>query len=705
MPKIARVRLPDGRVARFRVPDNATPEQIKAAVGKKMGGEKRGVTGFLNNAVSSLNQAAIGAVEGVHNVASAITDPIAGAVFGDEAVERVNRGRRQVVDTVERTMAPVANPVARTAGRIGGAIAVPLPKAGAIAAIPKVGKAAVRAIQGAIGGAGVREVDESAAAPASIGAAANVVAPPIISRIAQTAPVQAAVRGVGNALAPVVGIADDAAEAVLPRVNKMLGRQHTPLRGMPAPTPQHPLAPLGVDAQKRAARFKSLGVDNPTTGMVTRDPKAFSFERNAAKLEGVGDDLAQQMQQVETSLVNKGRTLVKRLGGSKSSEAVGRSAQGVLNAQREAEQKLTARLYEKVRATRGDEPVGDLKTFRDFMEESDMADNAIFDTMRESINRRLARITQGGSVTVKQAEELRKFIRGLGSNSEPSVREARRQLISALDDDVVEAVGDDAFKAARASAKAGFEKWKKTFAGKLADEGIAPELLTKRILGDGVRLSDVREVKQTLTASPEGRKAWLGLQARSIDDLLDKAVTGDGMLKGATLHRLFKGNEDKFRELLTPKDYRILRDLAEATRDVKEFPVGHSVNTSNTTIAAANLFGNAPRAIKTGWLKFLGRIVARAGAHAGATAVAGPAGNLAVESARAASGAVASTRAQEAAARELLKKVQMARSPETAAAAIREAQEAAASNPIVADALKKAGIKGVALGGVAASPQ
>lgn len=60
MPKIARVRLSDGRVARFRVPDDATPEQIKAVALKQMAPkqEERGALRRVDDFVRGVADAA-----------------------------------------------------------------------------------------------------------------------------------------------------------------------------------------------------------------------------------------------------------------------------------------------------------------------------------------------------------------------------------------------------------------------------------------------------------------------------------------------------------------------------------------------------------------------------------------------------------------------------------------------------------------------
>ncbi len=689
MPRIARIKLPDGRVARVSVPDDATDEQVmafvkgklsqrKPAVGKTVA-QKEGALNSLGAFLSTGNEMALGALRGLENITSSVTDPLLGMVFGQDKVREAGNSRQRRWDTVADAVTTHRNPAANTAGQIGAGMAVPLSKIGMI------GKLGNRAIQGALGGLAVRDSNQSAVPNALTGAVANAVLPPLIGRVVRSRPAQAAGRAVA----------------------KMAGRA-------PDQIPVDGLAALGPDAVERAARLKALGVERPTTGMVTRDPAAYSFEQNTARLTGVGDDLARQMREAEAALVSKGRSMVDDLGGAKGPEATGKGVEETLDAKRTEMQRLTGKIYEEVRETRGDESIGYLSSLRERMSDPDVVDNAVLDQMREGLVRRMTRlglVSDNGSmsqpITVRQAEELRKFIGGLGSSADPAVRMTRKNMIDALDDDVVEAVGDDAFKAARASARERFQEFSKTFPGKLADEKLAPELLTKRVLGDGVKLSDLRALRTSLTTGTDeqvvrGQAAWRDLQSQSVEDLLGKSIDADGNLVGTGLSREFNKSATKLKEVLDPADFAVMENLAAASRDVKAMPVGHSVNTSNSATTLANMFDNAPPAVKEGWGKLTAKLGLRAGAHAAAGAIAPVAGNIAVEAIRGGASAVASQRAQSELAEALVKRIQLAQSPEAAAAAIREAQEAAASSPVIADMLNRAGL-GRMIGGTAAA--
>ena len=681
---MADVRMPDGTIIR-NVPEGITRSQLMSRYGQTQAPKREGALNWISdNVLSPINEGLIGAGEGMYNAAAAVTDPIARLIVGGGAVKQAQGQRRKVVDAAESTVVSRSNPVARTAGRIGGALAIPLPGK-KLEEGGKLAKTAYRAMQGAIGGAAVREVDEDAVNPAAIGAATNVVLPPVISALARSGPGQAVAGAVQRAAAPVVNA-----------LGRLTGSVPAPIANV-----TRPLAPLGRKAEARAARLKASGVDEPTTGMVTRDPNTFAFERNTAPIQDVGDDLGMQIRNVEQSLVKKGRELVGKQGGSKGAEATGEAVQKALDAKRGEMQLVIGRLYDKVREDRGDEIVGTLDNLRELMSSPDVTDNATFDGMSDSLSRRMARINPEGSagVTVNQAEELRKFIRGVGSTADPAVRMMRSKLIDALDDDVVSVIGDDAFKTARASAKARFDEFSKTFAGRIADEGIAPERLTKRVLSETTSLDDLRAMRKSLLSGSDdqmarGKEAWQGLKAQALDDFLSRSMNDEGKVLGGQLSREFVKQSAKFRELLDPADYKELRRLVLASRDATVAPPGSAVNYSGTGPMLANLFQSAKPKVREGWIKFMAK-------HLTAGVVSFPAGNVALEvGTRAAASA-----AQQRAASALFRRVELARSPEATAKAIEQLRTAAKANPAAADLFERYGLagKGAARGGAAAA--
>jgi len=703
------VRLPDGTIVR-NVPEGTTRSQLMARVQKGAQPQRARGTGIgaVDQTLSSVNEFLIGFPQGLYNAAATVTDPLMRLVVGDKPVDQAQQQRQQATNAASRALVSRPSPAARTTGQIASTLLPAVQAIRAPAALakvaPRVAPVVTRAVQGAIGGAATRGDNSSGLPEAGVGAAANVFLPPLLARAATSRPGIALGRTVRNAAAPVINAMgqqmDNAADGILSRVNPALGLEYSP-----SAAPHAPLIPpiadpavrspvtvgdLGRDAAARAARFEAVGVKAPTTGMVTRDPRAWHFERETAKRAGVGDELLGQFQNVESDLINAGNSMIKRQGGSIGSEATGLSVQKALDAKRGEMQQATSALYKRVRDARGDTSAGTLGNLRAVLDDPEMMDNPVFDQMREGINRRLQRFGMAGTsgllrndavASLSQAEELRKMIGNLGASTEPAVKYMRGRLIDALDDDVVDAVGDDAFKAARASAKARFDEFSKTFAGKIADEGIPAERLTQRLFG-ATSLADLRALKQSLgtgTAEQQARgaEALSNLRAQALDDLFGSVVSPDNKLNGTALFNRFEKAADKYRELLDPAEYKTLRRIAMAARDATAEVPFSAVNNSNTASAAANLFTSQPEKDRSGLMGLFAK-------HLGGYAVGGPAANVGIMVADEALKRRASSQAADALARQ----VQMARSPAAAAQGAADARNAAETGQKLSDLLQ-----------------
>ena len=702
------VRLPDGTIVR-NVPEGTTRSQLMARVGKAQQPSRAQGSGIgpLDQTLSSVNEFLIGVPQGLYNAAATVTDPLMRLVVGDKAVGQAQQQRQNVTNAASRSLVSRPSPAARTTGQIAATLLPGVQAVRAPAALskfaPRAAPVVTRAIQGAIGGGATRGDNSSGLPEAGVGAAANVVLPPLLSRVATSRPGLAVGRTLRNAATPAINTLgqymDEAAEGVLSRVNPALGLEYKPA------VSQAPLLPpiadnavrapatlgdLGRGAAARSARFEAVGVKSPTTGMVTRDPRAWHFERETAKRAGVGDELLGQFQNVEADLINASNGMVKRHGGSIGSEATGLSVQKALDAKRSEMQQATSALYKHVREARGDASAGTLGNLRQVLDDPEMMDNPVFDQMREGINRRLQRFGMAGTsrllrndavASLSQAEELRKMIGNLGASTEPAVKYMRGRLIDALDDDVVDAVGDDAFKAARASAKARFDEFSKTFAGRIADEGVPAERLTQRLFG-ATSLADLRALKQSLgsgTAEQQARgvEALSHLRAQALDDLFGSVISPDSKLNGTALFNKFDKAADKYRELLEPAEYKTLRRIAMAARDATAEVPFSAVNNSNTASAAANLFTSLPEKDRSGLMGLFAK-------HLGGYAVGGPAANVGIMVADEALKRRASSQAADA----LAQKVQMARSPMAAAQGAASARHVAETGQKLSDLLQ-----------------
>jgi hypothetical protein len=699
-----RAQLADGTVLEF--PDGTADDVIDRTVKQHIAPSRvKGTIWPIDQTVSSVNEFLVGIPEGAMNLASTVTDTALRPFVGDEAVRQAQQQRKGAFDAASRALSPREAGGARTAGQI--AATLPLAKlkiaGGAAKALPRTMAIANRALQGAFGGAAVRDSGEGAGWNPAIGAAANVVLPPALGALANKIGTSRPAQWLADKVMPLASrglgavddLADDAYNRIAPRVGAKPLQRVNPavLARAKAPTVAPVKEALGRAAQARLDNFRKAGVKNPTTAMVTRDPRAWTFERETAKAAGTGDELLASFQSVSDDLDRAAQGMIAKRGAA-DPEMVGIGAQKVLDTKRDEMQKVTGALYKQVREKKGDAAAGTLQNLMDVMDDPDLLDNPKFSVMVDGVTKRLQRmgmtgqsglVRKGAVANISQAEGLRRLIGELGEGNDPTIRMMRKRMIDALDDSVVDAVGDDAFKMARASARARFEEFGKTFAGKLADSAIAPEQITSRILQKGVRNSDVRALKESfLNGTPDqvarGQEAWKGIGGQALTDIFAKARMADGTLSGARLSKEFTSAAPKLRVLLDPAEYKQIQRIVAAARDSTTAVPFSAVNNSNTSSAVANLFAPEAGGAPVG-RKLLGDLAK----HGAAFSLGGPTANVGLLVAEGAAKGMAQRKAAEAA----IRKVQMAKSPEAAAAAIKAMQAKASRDAAFRAAVKR----------------
>ncbi len=451
----------------------------------------------------------------------------------------------------------------------------------------------------------------------------------------------------------------------------------------------NPVAPLGRKAVVRDATMRRAGVQNPTTGMVTRDPRMWNFEQETAKLNGVGDDMQSALIGVEDDLRRSARGIVDRQGGAIGQEAMGKRANSVLADKSQALQDEVGALYTQVREQSGNARIPDLKNTRALSDHPIFADNDVFDGMVAQLNKRLQRYADAdrgaAGLSVNQAEEARKFVGRLGGQ-DPESKLMRRTIQEALDADVLDNFGGAPFANARAAAKARFAEFEQTLPGKVAAGDIPGERLSSRIMSQSTSLDDVRELRKSLTGGPtaaRGKEALDSIGAEVMDEMLKKHIPSEGVIKGGSLFKEFQQNAPRLQIILGPERYREMRRLALAARyataDVPKSNINYSGSASNfanilgpevTQKATSNLLPNLARRVAGTAVGSLGGIT---GALAGDAA------------ANTANQALAARAARTAGAR-VAEQVRVARDPAAAARLIEEATSHA--DPVVSNFAK-----------------
>lgn len=370
------------------------------------------------------------------------------------------------------------------------------------------------------------------------------------------------------------------------------------MRNAPAPQVADDIAALGPEALARAERFSRVGVQKPTTAMVTRNPTAWTRERNLQALTE-GQPLKEGLLQVQDDLYNAGQNLSQ---GAPGRESVGANVRNIVKGRSKRLQQEVSALYTRARETFGDVPVK-LDKLWSTMADPGFRNNSKFGHMNDQVTGLLKDFgviddvganIPGKDLTLGQANELRKFIGNLGDGADPTVKAARKMLQTALDTDALGNVGDDAFRAARSAAHARFSEFESGLTSKMAEQKMFDEALPSRIAQGGVSNQQVRDLYKTLAAEGEpGQQAINQLRRQVVADMVNdpRVIMNDGTtvaINGKTLWNNFTKNKDRLKVVLGDDMFRQFDDFVAATRDATVQPALATPNTSNTAAMLLN---------------------------------------------------------------------------------------------------------------------
>jgi hypothetical protein len=430
--------------------------------------------------------------------------------------------------------------------------------------------------------------------------------------------------------------------------------------------------------------MRRAGVQSPTTGMVTRDPRLWKFEQDTAKLPGTGDDMLAAITSVEDDLRTGARNLLDRQGGAIGQEATGQRVTGVLADKNDELSREVSALYKTVREQSGNARIPALENLKGTYAHPEWADNAQFDDMAAAINKRLGRYADadGGAsgLTVSQSEELRKFIGNLGSNDRQGFA-MRKVFQNALDADVLDNFGGTPFANARAAAAARFAEFGKTLPGKVAAGDIPAERMGARLMS--APLDDVRALRTSLTSgatADRGKGALDAIGAEVMDEILKKHIPSEGTIKGGSLFKEFQRNAPRLQIILGPERYKEMRHLALAARYATADVPKAGVNYSNTATTIAAMLGSeasqgaASRLLPNLARRAAGIVVGSAGGVPGALA-----GDAAAE----ATNRALASRAARTAGEKVAEQVRLSRDPAAAARLLTSAANDVKADPIV----------------------
>lgn len=366
----------------------------------------------------------------------------------------------------------------------------------------------------------------------------------------------------------------------------------------------------------RLVQMRAVGA-NPMKANITRTPEDWATMENMRGMAKIAAPINNRIVENSRALVEYTEGLRSGTGARAASPyEAGRSVLEAVETKSKEMQDAVGALYEGIRKSVGDK-VG-LQPQRMLSVLDDISDDAAADPLVSSVNRRMTRLglidkegqPTGKALDVRTAEELRKWIGNLSDKGEPAIKRLKAMVVDALDDDVIETAGDDAFKAARNAARQRFAEFEQGVLGKAAKGDLAPDDFVKRHV-IGAKVDDLKAMKKTLTVgTPEqvarGSQAWNDARGWVITDIMMKATGATSpedvvgkQFSGQRFKKALDGlGLEKMAILFTPDEMNRLRTLQKASEYLTTQVPGSAPNYSRTGAAIterlAQLFPKIP---------------------------------------------------------------------------------------------------------------
>lgn len=378
-----------------------------------------------------------------------------------------------------------------------------------------------------------------------------------------------------------------------------------------AELPPEMRATLILEAQKQISATGTLNVEQlarkanliandvtPTKSMVTRNPRDWSMERNMQKLaqspdeqiSGLGQELTNVYRANDAALSGRMRSFAQGLPQG-TSEAHGMAIMQALDNLSSSSQKDVGALYKMVRETSGDMLASDAKALVSTLD--DLKDNTYAEKLVSSVQNKLKRFGMldkdgnltANTLTVNQAEELRKFVNTLPNDF------GKKDIIRAIDTDVLQGAGSDAFEAARGAAQKRFAMLENPVTqkalnayGELTQGKTAQNFIKSQVIDAAEQ--DVTTLLNTLKNLPEKEAAQAvdSMKSGVLQYLESKAINpNSGQFSGAKLNDAIRQiGEGKLRKILGEQEFKQVSSLARAGLDATFEPAYASVNHSGT---------------------------------------------------------------------------------------------------------------------------
>lgn len=361
------------------------------------------------------------------------------------------------------------------------------------------------------------------------------------------------------------------------------------------------LEKIDPEALQREARLAKLGVP-ATRGQITRSLPQLTREEAITKTDAGTDVRNINAEQDRVLHENLDKLRGETGGKAETRQQVGESVQGAARAKLDHLRGEYQVAYQKAKAAGAGLEPADIAPLREWLKNPTNARNAGY--LKSAIADYVEKDADGkplenGRVTINDLEEIRKEATANAKKPGPDGHFAKEAV--GVIDKILDDSGSAVYKEARSKFKAVKDEFDRQgrisglvkSKGYTRDRAVALEDTFDSVVVKGSK-EQLEGVKKTLISggrSFKGIQAWRDLQGATIDYLKDKAA-GKRAIPGEksqlqfnstfldALHDLDK--DGKIDVLFGPEAATKIRELADATRDVRTKPTGR-ISGSDTT--------------------------------------------------------------------------------------------------------------------------
>lgn len=337
-----------------------------------------------------------------------------------------------------------------------------------------------------------------------------------------------------------------------------------------------------------------------TRGQAGRDAMQYSWEKNqGSKIQGVGEPLLER-------LTTQNRQLVENLNelGARNAPSTYDASQQLMTKLQSVDDQLKGQVdaaYSAVRDSAGRPALMDREAFQSASRAA-LEAGQLTEYVPPAIQKQYNALAQGNiPLTVDVAQQLDRVWsaeqRAAQGSAKMAIGELRKALNAAPVSDSLGEASMEAYKAARKLAAQRFALHDSSPALKAVVDGTEPDKFFQKYV-QGANVSELAGIKQLV--GPDDSKMLQNTVVGNLKKVaLNRASDENGVFSQSAFNKVLQDPvqgprlQEIFRE--SPEKLAQLYRLGRVAENIQAFPVGHSVNTSNTAVTAANIIGDVAK--------------------------------------------------------------------------------------------------------------